>query len=135
MLQHDHVVGGVNQPDPACAASSVTNPYYNMNPVDANALLPPNGWYPQGVTALAGGGLNPTNSTWFNSPYVTNLVLNYRHGKYAITPSMQFQAGAQYGSPYDIIGEDPRVCGANQATTGVVAAGSPTAQNLRLHGR
>ncbi len=41
---------------------------------------------------------------------------------------MQFQAGAQYGSPYDIIGEDPRVCGANQATTGVVAAGSPSAQ-------
>ena len=124
-----NIVGGANQPDPACAATSIANPYYAMNPVDANALLPLNGYYPQGVTALAGGGLNPSNSSWFNSPYVANVVLNYRHAKLAITPSVQFQAGAQYGSPYDVVGEDPRVCGANQAATGVVAAGSATAQN------
>ncbi len=100
-----------------------------MSPVNANALLPLNGWYPQGVTALAGGGLNPNNYSWFNSPYVTNLVLNYRHAKFAITPSMQIQAGAQYGSPYDVVGEDPRNCAENQGTSGVVAAGSATALN------
>ncbi len=124
-----NVVNGVNQPDATCAATSVTNPYYNMNPVNANALLPLSGWYPQGVTALAGAGLNPSNATWFNSPYVANLVLNYRRNKLSITPSMQFQAGAAYGSPYDVVGLDPRVCGANQQTTGVVPAGSATALN------
>ncbi len=113
----------------ACGGTAIANPYYNMSPVNANALLPLNGWYPQGITALAGGGLNPSNSSWFNSPFVTNLVLNYRHAKLAITPSLQIEAGAQYGSPYDVVGEDPRNCAENQGISGVVAAGSATALN------
>ncbi|HZZ64010.1 MAG TPA: carboxypeptidase regulatory-like domain-containing protein, partial [Candidatus Baltobacteraceae bacterium] len=101
-------------PDPACAAGSIANPYYNMA---QQGLFDPSGWYDQALYALK-PGVNTSTIGFYNSPFVTNLVLNYRHQKFAITPSIQFQAGTKYGSPYDIVGVDPRDCGANQATTG-----------------
>ena len=108
-------------PDPACAATSIANPYYNSS---AQGHFDPNGWYPQGLYALQ-PGVN-TIPVFYNSPYVTNLVVNYRHDKFAITPSLQIEAGAPYGGPFDVIGQDPRVCGANQTTTGVVALSPST---------
>jgi len=112
-------------PDPACAASSIANPYYNM---PQQSLLDPNGWYEQALYALK-PGVNTSLIGFYNSPFVTNLVLNYRHDKFSITPTVQIQSGTKYGTPYDVIGLDPRDCGANQGTTGAVAPGSPTAGN------
>jgi hypothetical protein len=107
-------------------------------------LLDPNGWYDQGQLALK-PGVYTGSAEWYVSPYVTNLVLNYRHAKFAITPSLQVQAGAVYGSPYDVTGLDPRNCYANQSSvqvgtdpktgapilagSGAVPVGSPTQQN------
>ena len=110
----------------ACSdPSAIVNPYYNMS---QQGLLDPNGWYDQGQLALK-PGVYTGSPEFYVSPYVTNLVLNYRHQKLAITPSLQLQAGSVYGSPYDVTGLDPRNCFANQADAGAVAAGSPTAQN------
>ena len=102
-------------PQTACTSSSIENPYYNSAP---QAQSDANGWYPQGLLAIQ-PGVN-TNPLFFNSPYVTNLVVNYRRNRFAITPSLQIQSGA-YGGPLDVVGCDPRICGANQAATGVVA--------------
>jgi hypothetical protein len=108
-----------------CGGTAIANPYYNAAP---QALEDPNGWYQQGIYALKPGVYTGAPG-FYASPYVTNIVLNYRHQKLAITPSLQFQAGAAYGTPYDIIALDPRNCFANQGTTGAVAPGAPTAGN------
>jgi Carboxypeptidase regulatory-like domain len=48
----------------------------------------------------------------YNAPYVASLVLNYKHDKYAITPSFQFQGGERYGYPLSSVGIDPAAgCG------------------------
>jgi hypothetical protein len=121
----------------ACGGSAIANPYYNSAP---QPLEDPNGWYQQGIYALKPGVYTGAPG-FYASPYVTNIVLNYRHQKLAITPSIQFEAGTAYGTPYDITGVDPRNCGANvgtpalpvyignQGDTGAVAPGSATAAN------
>jgi hypothetical protein len=116
---------GFNQADPTCAnpTTDILNPYYGLA---EQGLQDVNGWYPQGSTALAPAGVNPSAGSWYNSPYVASLILNYRKDKLAITPSLQFQAGARYGGPYDIVGMDPRVCGANSASTGVTTLSPST---------
>ena len=112
----DPNTGTGGTPDPSCAVTSILNPYYNNSP---QSHFDPNGWYPQGLYTLQ-PNIN-YDPVFYNSPYVANLVLNYRHQKFAITPSLQFQAGAPYGAPLDVIGLDPRICAANQGTTGVAA--------------
>ena len=48
----------------------------------------------------------------FSAPYVASLVLNYKHDKYAITPSFQFVGGERYGYPLSSVGIDPAAgCG------------------------
>jgi hypothetical protein len=37
-------------------------------------------------------------------------VLNYKHDRFSITPSLQLQAGARYGSPEANMGVDPSTC-------------------------
>ncbi len=121
--------GGVGEACPAApTAADIANPYYNMPSFNAASIAPLDGWYEQGGTAQF-PGVYTGSAGWYNSPYVTNLVLNYRHQKFAITPSLQLQAGNVYGSPYDVTGVDPRNCGSNQAGTGAVAAGTATALN------
>lgn len=43
----------------------------------------------------------------FNAPYVASMVVNYKHDKYAITPSLQFLGGERYGYPLSSVGIDP----------------------------
>jgi len=43
----------------------------------------------------------------FGSPYVGTLLLNYRHHRFAVTPSVQFQGGGKYGEPIAEAGIDP----------------------------
>ena len=47
----------------------------------------------------------------FGAPYVATLLLNYKHDKFAITPSFQFQGGGRYGYPISTPGIDPAAGG------------------------
>ncbi len=61
------------------------------------------------------------------------MILNYRHDRLAITPSMQLLQSPSYGGPYDVAGVDPRTCGNNISNTkgGNIAAGDPGADPLQ----
>jgi hypothetical protein len=92
----------------------IKNPYY-LDP--AQGLLDPNGWYNPYTTAIAPNESGANIS--YISPAVASLILNYRHDKWAITPSLQWQAGGYYGSPLDVNGYDPRACRLNSLHTGI----------------
>ncbi len=88
-------------PDPACAAGSIANPYWNA-PVQS--LLDPNADYlPYSIIP---GGIG-TGVNAYTYPYVASLILQYRHKKFAITPQFQFVAGNRYGAPETMPGIDP----------------------------
>ena len=100
----------------------IANPYYNQ---PAQGELDPNGWYNPYTTAIA-PNLNGLVASYI-SPIVSSLILNYRHNKLAITPSLQLQAGGFYGSPLDVNGYDPRTCLYNSARSNVNGQlGGPT---------
>ena len=103
------VGGACGSPNGGGGFNDIVNPYYHMAP---QPLLDPNGWY-----APANTGLSPTSNattSYFDSPWVGSLILNYRMNRLAITPSIQFIAGSSYGGPMDITGLDPRTCGYTQ---------------------
>ncbi len=101
----------------SCAAlatpgTPVTNPYYNS---PTQGLLNTSGWYPAGNQ-----GLSPTSNpgtAYFDVPWNFSWLLNWRKQKFAATFSMSLAAGAGYGGPLDVIGVDPRTCGANSSST------------------
>ncbi len=103
---------GGGTPDPACAAGSIANPYWNA-PVQP--LLDPNGKYaPYDLFPGPVGGAADS----FNIPYAATLILNYKHDKLAITPSFEFVSGNHYGSPESMVGVDPAAgCSALAGTT------------------
>ncbi len=96
------------------AQDTILNPYYNK---PSQPLLDPNGWYNPYVTAVASG--LPSALASYISPYVSSLILNWRHDKLAITPSFSFQTGGFYGDVLDTNGYDPRTCEFNSKTTGI----------------
>src|SRR6185312_8236191 len=102
---------------PSHSFSVISNPYYNQ---PEQGLLDPNGWYNPYVTAIAPNLNGIVNS--YISPATATLLLNYRHSKWAVTPSVQFQAGAWYGSPLDINGYDPRACEFSSLHDGIATA-------------
>lgn len=88
-------------PDTACLAGSFANPYWNA-PVQS--LLDPNAEYlPYSVIP---GGIG-TGVNAYTYPYVASLVLQYKHNKWAVSPSFQFVAGNRYGAPETMPGIDP----------------------------
>ena len=93
---------------------TVANPYYNK---PAQGELDPNGWYNPYTTAIAPNLFG--NSGSYISPLVSSLLVNYRHDKLAVTPSLVFQSGAYYGGPLDITGYDPRTCQLNSLGSGI----------------
>ena len=93
---------------------TIFNPYYNLAP---QGLLSPSAWYNPYTTAIAPNLNGAVNS--YISPWVSSLILNWRHDKLAITPSLNFQTGGFYGSPLDTMGLDPRSCLQNSAATGI----------------
>ncbi len=98
-------------PDPACAATSVANPYWNA---PTQGLFDPSATYtPYSIFPGAIG----TGDNSFTFPYVATLVLSYRHAKFSVTPIVQFQAGNRYGSPETTPGIDP--------ASGCLPLGSP----------
>jgi hypothetical protein len=105
-------------PDPTCSmAGSIANPYWNA-PVQP--LFDPNAnYYPYNQT-FGTGLVSSSNASSYNIPHVAALILNYKHDKWAFTPTMQFSAGGRYGSPIMGIGVQPDNCPAGLAgsTTG-----------------
>jgi len=108
-------------PDPACAAGSIANPYWNM-PVQN--LYDPNAEYPVYNTYSGGARGTGSNQTYV-APHVFTLVGNYKKAKFNITPTIQFQGGATYGRPLQIVGIDPaRGCTAINPTAPATSTGT-----------
>ncbi|HEV3086536.1 MAG TPA: TonB-dependent receptor [Candidatus Elarobacter sp.] len=92
--------------DPACAAGSIANPYWNA---PAQGLLDPTAGYPAyNQEPSAGTGA----STSYVIPHVASLIVQYKKGPWKFTPALQFQAGARYGTPFSTFGVAPDTCGA-----------------------
>jgi hypothetical protein len=85
----------------ACPAGDIQNPYWN---VPGQSLIDPGQNFPTYDIFPAGIG---SSANAYGSPYVATLLLNYKHDKFAITPSMQFQGGNRYGAPETSPGVDP----------------------------
>ncbi len=88
--------------DPSCKRPhDIANPYW-LSPAyslyDPAASYLPYSTFPGPV----GSGVNA-----YNYPYVATLVLNYKHDRLSITPSLQFTAGNRYGAPLTTPGIDP----------------------------
>jgi hypothetical protein len=102
------------EPDPTCAPGSIANPYYNSA---LQPLMDRNGEYtPYDILPSPFQGANG-----YETPHVVTMVLNYKHNKFAITPSLTFSSGSFYGSPLVYPGYDPLTCASvttgNQADT------------------
>jgi hypothetical protein len=101
---------------PVSGAQPFANPYWNA-PVQA--LFDPNGSYLP-YTIIPGGIGTGVNA--YTYPYVSSLILQYKHKKFAVTPSFQFVAGNRYGAPETMLGIDPAFgCSVNGASV----AGDP----------
>jgi hypothetical protein len=88
----------------ACTAADVANPYWNA-PVQP--LLDPKGNYDTYDTFPGGIGSSVSD---YGAPYFGTLVVQYKHGRFAITPNMQFVAGERYGAPASTFGVAPDEC-------------------------
>jgi hypothetical protein len=91
-----------------CTAADVGNPYWT-NPQSLWSL---SANYP--TYSLFPGAMQANNAA-FGAPYVATLLVNYKHDKFAVTPSLQFAGGMRYGAPLINPGIDPATC------TGIIA--------------
>ncbi|MEA2718646.1 MAG: hypothetical protein QOJ39_510 [Candidatus Eremiobacteraeota bacterium] len=85
------------------AGTTVSNPYYNqpvqnLFPVDAEYTT-----YDQIPQPFVG-------SNGYETPHVFSAVVQYKHDKLAITPSLTYSSGASYGSPLSYTGYIPDQC-------------------------
>jgi len=95
---------------PNANGDAVANPYFTgaLQP-----LLDRNGWYaPYDVTPAPF-----TAANGFETPDVATLILNYKRGRFAITPTLAYNSGSVYGSPLVYPGYVPQSCTANPADT------------------
>jgi hypothetical protein len=84
----------------------INNPYYAAT---AQPLLDRNAWYaPYDVIPSP---FNAANG--FETPDAASLILNYRRGRFAITPSLTYNSGSVYGSPLVYPGYVPQSCTAD----------------------
>jgi hypothetical protein len=103
----------------SCSGSGVVrNPYYAQAPqplFDRNGLYTTYDVIP-GPAAGANG---------YETPSVASLIINYKHRKLAVTPSLTYSSGSFYGSPTQWPGYNPSQClkpgGAWIAAHGVAA--------------
>jgi hypothetical protein len=98
--------------DSTCSMpGTVANPYFNK-PVQG--LLDPNAaYFPYNQQPGFGTG----TATSYLVPHVAALIVQYKHGPFKITPSLQFQGGSRYGSPVSVGGVAPDTCAALAGTT------------------
>ncbi|MBV8285179.1 MAG: TonB-dependent receptor [Candidatus Eremiobacteraeota bacterium] len=90
-----------------CPAGDIVNPYW-FAPVQSLLSANQNYW-PYDI--FPGSTSFPGAYGSYNAPYVASLVLNYKHDKFAITPSFQFEGGEKYGYPLSSVGIDPAAGG------------------------
>ena len=86
-----------------CTAGDVGNPYWN-NPqplIDPGTAFPTFDVFPGGIGSGAAA---------YGVPYAASLILNYKHDKWAVTPTFSFAAGGKYGVPQTNPGIDPAAC-------------------------
>jgi Carboxypeptidase regulatory-like domain/TonB dependent receptor/TonB-dependent Receptor Plug Domain len=91
------------QPASPQEASTIPNPYYHdpLQPLlDTSAQYAPYDLIPSPFSGANG----------YEVPDVATLVLNYRRSKLAITPSLRFDDGSNYGSPLVWPGYVPQSC-------------------------
>jgi hypothetical protein len=118
VMQYGVPLCGTGAPSAQAAYGGVANPYYNA---PAQPFLDPAGKYkPYDLFAGPAPGAGGYGS--FVTPHVATLVLNYKKDKWAITPALQWSAGARYGYPISTLGVDPSSCTAGLAGT---TAGDP----------
>ncbi|BDE05126.1 hypothetical protein WPS_04020 [Vulcanimicrobium alpinum] len=84
----------------ACPATATANPYYsqpvqNLFPVNAEYTT-----YDQIPQPFVG-------ENGYETPHVLSAIVQYKHGKFAITPSLTYTSGASYGSPLSYPGYIP----------------------------
>jgi len=117
-------------PDPVCATGSVANPYWNapvQNLFDPGAKYLPYDLLPNGFNSSV---------TSFAVPNAGTLVLNWKHDRLAITPSLQYFGEGFYGAPLQTLGVDPATNlipgnnffygeGFNGGCSGTLASGFP----------
>ena len=105
-------------PDPACAAGDIANPYWNASP---QGLFDPNGSYPLYNTYSGSTFASGSNQSYI-PPHILTFIGNWKHGRLNITPTAQFQGGAQYGIPLGTQGIDPvKTCAALPGATATTA--------------
>jgi len=88
----------------------IPNPYYHgvLQP-----LFDTGGWYtPYDVIPSA---FNAANG--YEVPDVASLILNYRHGRFSVTPSLHYVDGSNYGSPLVWPGYVPQSCSSEPSKT------------------
>ena len=96
-------------PDAACASTSVANPYWQapvQSLIDSNASFATYDLFPGPIGSAAAA---------YGAPYFATVVLQYKHKKVALTPTLQFAAGQKYGAPETSPGIDPAACAAGLA--------------------
>ena len=91
-------------------SQKIPNPYYSYL---LEPLLDTNGWYTPYDTIP--GPFSYSNG--YEVPNVASLILNYRHDKFAVTPSLHYVDGAFYGSPLVYPGYVPQYCAKLPAKT------------------
>ena len=88
----------------------IPNPYFHQG---LQPLFDTNGWYtPYDVIPSA---FNAANG--YEVPDVASLIVNYRKGRFAITPSLHYSDGSNYGSPLVWPGYVPQSCAAEPSKT------------------
>ncbi|MBV8368360.1 MAG: carboxypeptidase regulatory-like domain-containing protein [Candidatus Eremiobacteraeota bacterium] len=89
--------------DAACAAGDIANPYWNAAP---QRLFDPNASYPLYNTYSGSTFASGSNQSYI-PPHILTFIGNWKHGRLNVTPTAQFQGGAQYGIPLGTEGIDP----------------------------
>ena len=94
------------RPSATCAAGSIANPVLQRADPAADGrqrqATPRTTPFPGGVGC---GGYSS-----LSAPYVSTLLLQWKHGPLAITPALQFEGGIRYGVPLSTPGIDPSAC-------------------------
>jgi len=98
------VDGGINAI--ATEVSGVANPYFNA---PAQSLMDPNATYAPYDIIPVGVQLS---SIGYVVPNVVTAIVQWKHDKWAFTPSLQFHSGQPYGAPETTYGFDPSSCAA-----------------------
>ncbi|MDQ6929416.1 MAG: TonB-dependent receptor [Candidatus Eremiobacteraeota bacterium] len=96
--------------DPANPTAVIRNPYYGMAAqahLDRNAYFSPI----DQVTPIGNFGIFAQT---YDVPHVLSGVVQYKHDRFAFSPSFTLNSGNRYGAPNTLAGIDPRTCGSNQ---------------------